>query len=102
SRRGRGGRDARTPCPPASSSRRRRRTATPDPRVEVVRTRSPVPSQPGALDILHRAVLLDAIANQPPRDALLAQDVVLRVDDEQCGVALVELHKLARCYCSRL
>src|SRR5439155_20572523 len=45
-----------------------------------------------ALQVLDGVVLLDAIADQPPGDACLAQDVVLRIDDDQGGVALVELH----------
>ena len=47
--------------------------------------------QPG--EVLDGVVLLDAGADQSPGDALLAQDVVLRVDDDQRRVGLVELHR---------
>src|SRR3954452_7222177 len=46
-------------------------------------------------EVLDGAVLADAGADQPPRDALLAQDVVLRVDHHQRRVGLAEVHRHA-------
>ena len=47
-----------------------------------------------SLEVLDGVVLLDAGADQPPGDALLAQHVVLRVDDDQRGVVLVDVHRM--------
>src|SRR5262249_12096175 len=53
-----------------------------------------------ALQVLDGVVLLDALADQSPGDARFAQDVVLRIDYDQGGVALVELHLEAPRRCS--
>jgi hypothetical protein len=45
-----------------------------------------------ALHVLDRLVLPDALADRRPRGARLAQDVILRVDEDHCGVGPVELH----------
>ena len=45
-----------------------------------------------SLDVLDGVVFLDTFADQTPRDALLTQDIVLRVDDDQRGVALLDFH----------
>ena len=47
--------------------------------------------QEESLDVRDGVVLLDALADQPPGDAVLAQDVVLRVDDDQGGVILARI-----------
>src|SRR4051794_3387998 len=56
------------------------------------------PEEP--LQVLDGVVLPDTLADQPPGDARLAQHVVLRIDDDQSGVALVELHLEAPRRCS--
>ena len=48
-------------------------------------------------EILNGVVFLDTVADQPPGDALFTQNIVLRVDDNQRSVVLVELHDDAPC-----
>jgi hypothetical protein len=50
------------------------------------------PPNSHAWSVLDGVVLLDAVADQAPGDALLAQDVVLRVDHDERSIALVDLH----------
>ena len=47
-----------------------------------------------ALHVLDGLVLFDAVADRSPRDALLTQDIILRVDEYQCGVILVNIYGL--------
>lgn len=43
-----------------------------------------------SLDVRDGVVLLDALADQPPGDAMLAQDIVLRVDDDDSCIILLD------------
>src|SRR5262249_6805969 len=45
-----------------------------------------------AFHVLDGLVLPDALADRTPRGASLAQDIVLWVDEDDCGVVPVELH----------
>ncbi len=36
-----------------------------------------------------------SVADQSPGDALLTQDIILRVGDDYCGVVLVEAHSVS-------
>jgi hypothetical protein len=45
-----------------------------------------------SLDVLDGLVLFDAVADQSPDDALLTQDIVLRVGVYHRGVVLVNVH----------
>jgi hypothetical protein len=42
--------------------------------------------------VLDGVVLADALAHQAPGDAVLAQHVVLRIDHDERGVVLVDVH----------
>jgi hypothetical protein len=44
------------------------------------------------LDVLDGLVLLHAVTNQLPGDALLTEEVVLRVGNQHCCILLVNLH----------
>ena len=44
------------------------------------------------LDVFDGLVLCDAVANKPPGDTLLAQEIVLRVSNQYSRVVLVDFH----------
>jgi hypothetical protein len=45
-----------------------------------------------ALNVLDGLVIFDIVTHQVPGNPCFAQDIVLRIDNDYCGVILVDIH----------
>jgi hypothetical protein len=45
-----------------------------------------------ALNVLDGLVILNIVTHQVPGNPCFAQDIVLRIDNDYCGVILVDIH----------